>query len=77
MGTTVDRRDDIKEAYLSADPQDNTIPTLSFVVGVNGVTMITQGAENGEYCEIPYIRVWRDDVLAFEAAKHRFARIYY
>ncbi len=77
MGTTVERRDDIKEAHLSIDHQDNSGMGTAFVVGHEGVTKICQGAENGEYCEIPYIQIWCGEKKIFEAVKHRWARIHY
>jgi hypothetical protein len=32
---------------------------VSWAVGVEGVTAIEAIEKNGEYCSIPYVRIWR------------------
>ena len=50
---------------------------VGFSVGVNGVTRIDAYEENGMYCMIPYVRVWKGDVPVGEFCKHNIVGVYF
>jgi len=41
-------------------------------IGVNGVTKIECYGEPGEYCQVPFIAVWKKDILVTRANALRF-----
>lgn len=51
--------------------------TFVWEVGSNGITRIEEYQENGEYCHIPYIRIWRCDQKVAEMCKHKLDAIFF
>lgn len=47
----------------------------SFTLGVFGVTRIQKTSKPGEYCNIPYVRVWKDDAMIFEVCQHKLCGV--
>ena len=43
----------------------------SYTVGKDGITRICLSEKDGEYSRIPYVQVWRDDILICEANQHK------
>ena len=52
-------------------PCDENGNPMDFIVGRAGVTKIEACEKNGEYCCIPYIRVWEGDHCAIEFNQHK------
>jgi len=48
-----------------------------WTVGRFGVTRIDKAVKSGEMSYIPYVRVWRGDVLAAEHSQHRLTGVYF
>lgn len=44
-------------------------------VGRYGVTRIEACEKNGEYCMIPYVRVWRGDQCWMEIPQHKLSYV--
>lgn len=57
----------IISTQISCDENGNPI---DYVVGKYGVTRIEGCSKDGEFCSIPYIRVWCGDVCAAEFCQH-------
>lgn len=57
----------------------DTIPEVqgSFEVGRNGVTRIEACQKSGLRANIPYVRVWKDDVCAAEFCQHNIVGVYF
>jgi hypothetical protein len=49
----------------------------AYRVGYGGVTRIEACEKPGEYCMLPYVRVWRDEVCVAEFAQHKIVGIYF
>ncbi len=62
----------IKQPITSAQlPCDEHGNPHDYIVGENGVTKIEGCEKNGEYCMIPYIRVWAGDHCMVEFSQHK------
>jgi hypothetical protein len=48
-----------------------------WAVGYQGVTKIDLTEKPGEYCMIPYIRVWKGDFLFAEYCQHKCVGVEY
>lgn len=48
-----------------------------YEVGKKGVTRIEACSKPGEYCNIPYVRVWKGDVCEAEFCQHRIIGVYF
>lgn len=46
-------------------------------VGRNGVTRIEKVAKNGEFCHLPYVRIWVGDQPFAEFGQHKVIGVYY
>lgn len=46
-------------------------------VGRGGVTRIEATSKPGLHCDIPYIRVWKDDVCVAEFCQHNIIGVYF
>src|SRR3546814_20660497 len=46
-------------------------------VGYGGVTRIEACEKPGEYCMLPYVRVWRGDECAAEFIQHKLIGVYF
>lgn len=58
-----------KEAWgIIVWEDERTIETRT--VGIDGVTSIKRVPREGMHCNIPYLEVWRGDVLAEEWCQH-------
>ena len=60
------------EIYIDADND----PSF-YRVGRNGVTWIEATTKPGIHCDIPYIRVWKDDVCEAEFCQHNIVGVYF
>ena len=49
----------------------------SWVVGQAGVTRIERFEKPGEYCGLPWVRIWAGDKPIAEFYEHRLAGIYF
>lgn len=49
----------------------------TYKVDRGGCTRIEPIEKNGEYCMIPWVRVWAGEVVLFEACQHRLVGIVY
>lgn len=49
----------------------------AYRVGFDGVTRIEACEKPGEYCLIPYIRVWRGDLCLAEFGQHKVVGVYF
>jgi hypothetical protein len=49
----------------------------TYTIGKFGVTKIEQFTKPGEYCFLPYVRVWRGGDLIAEFCQHRIYGTYY
>lgn len=65
-------RQEIMAVQTMCDAQGNP---MDFEVGNNGVTRIEACEKNGEYCMIPYIRVWAGDACIMECSQHKVGYI--
>jgi hypothetical protein len=67
---------DVKETIISVQlPCDHRGNPMDFIVGRNGVTRIEACEKNGEYCMIPYVRVWKGDRCVAEFSQHKASYI--
>ena len=59
--------------------QIDTIPGVesSYSVGYNGVTKIEACQKSGIAANIPYVRVWKDEVCAAEFCQHNIVGVYF
>lgn len=57
----------------------DTIPGVegSYQVGRNGVNRIEACEKSGMYANIPYIRVWADDICLAEYCQHNIVGVYF
>jgi len=57
----------------------DTIPESQacYVVGRSGVTRIEACTKSGLHADIPYIRVWKDDVCVAEFCQHNIVGVYF
>lgn len=46
-------------------------------VGTDGVTRIERTQKGGMHCNIPYVRVWKGDVLHSEHCQHEIQAVYF
>ena len=52
-------------------PCDENGNPLDYIVGRNGITKIEASEKKGEYCMIPYIRVWAGNHCVAEFNQHK------
>lgn len=65
---------EINQILLACDGGDD----FEYVtVGRNGVTRIEKTQKGGEYCLIPYLRVWCSDSSVMEICQHKVHSIVY
>ena len=57
----------------------DTIPEVqgSYAVGRNGVTRIEACRKPGLYGDVPYVRVWKDDICEAEFCQHNIVGVYF
>lgn len=57
----------------------DTIPEsqASYSVGRNGVTRIEACTKSGMHADIPYVRVWADDICLAEFCQHQIVGVYF
>ena len=57
----------------------DTIPEsqASYSVGRNGVTRIEACTKSGMHANIPYVRVWADDICLAEFCQHQIVGVYF
>lgn len=67
----------IREIVVFYDDYARHIAGLAYCVGMDGVTRIEACSKNGEYCDIPYIRVWKGDTAVAEFCQHKLAAVYF
>lgn len=67
----------IYSVVVRFDDHQHQIEGLSYVVGRNGVTYIEAFEKNGEYCHLPYIRVWEDNSCIAEFSQHHVAGVFF
>lgn len=60
-----------KIAHIAIDDEG------SHTVGRNGVTRIETCTKSGLHADIPYIRVWNDDVCIAEFCQHNILGVYF
>ena len=48
-----------------------------FAVGISGVTRIEACTKSGMHADIPYVRVWADDVCLAEFCQHNIVGVYF
>ena len=48
-----------------------------WVVGQSGVTRIEKAVKTGEMSYLPYVRVWKGDILAAEHSQHRLTGVFF
>lgn len=48
-----------------------------YTVGHCGVTRIEACAKPGEYCDVPYVRVWKGDICLAEFCQHKIVGVYF
>lgn len=48
-----------------------------YTVGRNGVTRIEACVKPGMYSNIPYVRVWKDDICEGEFCQHNIVGVYF
>jgi hypothetical protein len=60
------------ELYL-----DNGTDVISVAAGFNGITRIEACTKSGMHSEIPYVRVWADDVCISEYCQHHIIGVYF
>lgn len=65
---------EIECVYTTGDPVDR-VP--SFSVGHGGITRIEKWTKSGSMASLPYVRVWRGDVLVAEFCQHALAGVYF
>ena len=61
-------KQEITAAQLLCDAYGNPV---DFRVGIGAVTRIEACEKNGEYCMIPYIRVWDGEKCMCEFSQHK------
>lgn len=62
----------VKQKILSTQlPCDESGNPIDYVVGKYRVTRIEACSKPGEFCTIPYIRVWVGDICAAEFCQHK------
>lgn len=49
----------------------------AYRVGKDGVTAIVPILKNGEYCELPYVQVWKGEKLYAEFGQHKCEGVYF
>ena len=49
----------------------------TYTVGRGGINRIEACSKPGEYCNIPYVRVWVGDMCAAEFCQHRIMGVYF
>lgn len=49
----------------------------TYRVGFDGVTRIEACEKPGEYCMLPYVRVWRDNECVAEFVQHKLIGVYF
>lgn len=57
----------------------DTIPEVqgSYEVGRNGVTRIEACQKSGLHANLPYVRVWKEDVCEAEFCQHNIVGVYF
>ena len=56
---------------------DNERECEAYRVGHQGVSRIEKTERPGEYCMIPYVRVWRGNEAVAEFGQHKLVGLYY
>ncbi|QRG06142.1 hypothetical protein EZH22_24660 [Xanthobacter dioxanivorans] len=67
----------ISKVIVRYDDYQNQVQGITYVVGENGVTRIEACKKNGEYCDIPYIRVWSGGQCLAEFNQHHLAGVFF
>ncbi len=49
----------------------------AYRIGFDGVTRIEACEKPGEYCMLPYVRVWTGDLCLAEFAQHKLVGVYF
>lgn len=57
----------------------DTIPDVQagYKVGRDGVTRIEPCVKSGLHADIPYVRVWADDICVAEFCQHNIVGVYF
>lgn len=59
------------------DDYQNQVQGMAYWVGREGVTRIEACQKNGEYCQLPYFRVWAGDQCLAEFGQHHLAGVFF
>lgn len=49
----------------------------SYEVGKKGTTAIVPIFKSGEYCDLPYVQIWKGEQLYAEFAQHKCQGVYF
>ena len=67
----------IREVVVRYDDYQNNACGIAYCVGMDGVTRIEACQKNGEYCSLPYFRVWAGDQCLAEFGQHHLAGVFF
>lgn len=66
-----------QEIQLIQVPCDQHGNPIEYLVGRGGVTRIEACTKPGEYCYIPYVRVWAGDKAIGEFCQHKLSGLWF
>lgn len=67
----------IREVVVRYDDYQHHACGLAYCVGMDGVTRIEACQKNGEFCMIPYVRIWSGDLCIAEFSQHHVAGVFF
>jgi hypothetical protein len=65
----------IERIVVVWDDYERSVGGISWTVGNDGITCIEAIVKNGEYCSIPYVRVWRGEHPVAEYCQHALREV--
>lgn len=66
-----------RDAHRLLLTNHENVTNLEYEVGYGGITAIRIRPRNGEMAYIPYIELWKGDVLYAEFPQHKCAGVYF
>lgn len=67
----------IQRVIVIEDDYQSGVMGVAYCVGKDDVTRIEACMKNGEYSNIPYLRVWSGDRCIAEFSQHRVAGVFF